>query len=87
MGGITELAQLLKQRENGAGYSPLLGRITSLPNLKVSLGDSITLSAEQIVRTFDVHVQSAGVYIYLNREVVLLPYADGQRFILIGVTL
>ena len=86
MNGITELALLLKERENSAAYSPLFGRIVSLPNLKITVGDKITLSAAHIKRICEIDQQdSYGQYINLNREAVLLPYADGQKFILLGV--
>ena len=87
MNGITELALLLKERENGAAYSPIFGRIVSLPNLKITVGDKIMLSAAHIKRICEIDQQSAGVYINLNREAVLLPYADGQKFILLGVVI
>ena len=86
MNGITELALLLKERENGAAYSPILGRITSLPDLKIKLNDKVTLSTLHIKRICEINQQdSYGQYINLNREAVLLPYADGQKFILLGV--
>ena len=88
MNGITELAMLLKERENGAVYSPFLGRIVSLPELRITVGDKITLNAVHIKRICEVNQQDAhGRYINLNREAVLIPYADGQRFILLGVVL
>ena len=86
MNAITELALLLKERENGAAYSPMLGRITALPVLQVSVGDKIKLSDKHIKRICEIHQQDEhGRYINLNREVVLLPYADGQKFILLGI--
>ena len=86
MNGITELALLLKERENGAAYSPMLGRIVSLPNLKIAIGDKITLSAAHIKRICEISQQDAyGRYVNIGREAILLPYADGQRFILLGV--
>jgi len=86
LNGITELAMLLKERENGAAYSPFLGRIVSLPELRITVGDKITLTAVHIKRICEVNQQDAfGKYINLNREAVLLPYADGQKFILLGV--
>ena len=86
MNGITELALLLKERENGTAYSPIFGRIVSLPDLKIAVGDKITLTAAHIKRLCEINQQDAyGRYINLNREAVLLPYADGQKFILLGV--
>ena len=87
MNGITELALLLKERENGAVYSPMFGRIVSLPDIKITLSDKVTLTAVHIKRLCEINQQDEhGRYINLNREAVLLPYADGQRFILLGVT-
>ena len=86
MNGITELAILLKELENGASYSPLFGRIVSLPILKIAIGDKISLSAAHIKCICEINQQDEqGQYINLNREAVLLPYADGQKFILLGV--
>jgi hypothetical protein len=88
MNGITELALLLKSRENGTAYSPVLGRIITLPELKISVGDKITLTDSHIKQICEVNQQDAyGRYINLNREAVLLPYADGQKFILLGVVM
>ena len=88
MNGITELALLLKERENGTAYSPMFGRITSLPDLKITVGDKITLTAFHVKRICEINQQDDnGQYINLNREAVLLPYADGQKFILLGVVL
>jgi hypothetical protein len=81
MNGITELALLLKARENGAGYSPLLGRIESAAPLRVAVGDRIALDAARVKRLCELDEQNEG------RECVLLPYADGQKFILLGVIL
>ena len=41
LNGITELAKILKERENNNDYSPLIGIIIQLPNLKVRLGDKV----------------------------------------------
>jgi len=88
MNGITELAKLLKDRENGAGYSPMLGRIESVAPLRVAVGAKIKLTAREIKRIVQIDQQDVyGQYINLNRECVLLPYAGGQQFILLGVVL
>lgn len=86
MNGITELAKLLKERENSNGYSPMIGRIIELPNLKIQLGDKVILTADHIKTCVSLNtVDGTGNYIHLGKEVVLLPYADNQKFILIGV--
>jgi hypothetical protein len=88
MNGITELAMLLKARENGAGYSPLLGRIESVAPLRVAVGGKIKLGAAHVKRLCEIdQTDEQGRHINLNREAVLLPYAGGQRFILLGVVI
>ena len=88
MNGITELAILLKDRENGAAYSPMFGRIVSLPVLEIKLNDKVTLTSLHIKQICNINQQDEyGRYINLHREAVLLPYADGQKFILLGVVI
>lgn len=48
MNGITELARLLKERENDSGYSPMFGTVAELPNIKIRLGDKILLTGEYL---------------------------------------
>ncbi len=86
MNGITELAKLLKERENANGYSPMIGRIIGLPNLKIRLCDKVILTLSQIKTCVSLNaVDESGQFINLGKEVVLLPFADNQNFILIGV--
>ena len=86
MNGITELAKLFKERENENGYSPMIGRIIELPNLKVRLGDKVILTSAHIKTCVFLNtIDESGKYINLGKEAVLLPYAGNQRFILIGV--
>lgn len=86
MSGITELAKLLKERENSRGYSPVIGRIIQLPNLKIRVGDKVILTSAHIKSCISLtETDENGKYINLGKEVVLLPYADNQKFIVIGV--
>lgn len=86
MNGITQLAKLFKERENANGYSPMIGRIIGLPDLKIRLGDKVILTAALIKSCVSLDtVDESDRYIYLGKEVVLLPYADNQKFIVIGV--
>lgn len=87
MDGITELAKLLKERENTAMYSPVFGRIIELPDTKIRVSDKIILNDSYVISCIDFKQQNAdGEYICLGKEVVLLPYQNHQKFILIGVT-
>ena len=86
MDGITELAKLLKERENETGYSPVFGTIIELPNTKIRISDKIILHDSYIKALFDYKQQNIdNEYIYLGSEVVLLPYQNHQKFIMIGV--
>lgn len=50
MDGITELAKMLKARENKPYMGPQLGKVlTPLPNIKVQMGEKIILTAEHLV--------------------------------------
>ena len=83
---ITELAKLFKERENSSGYSPVFGTIIELPDTKIRISDRIILNDSYIKSCFDFKKQNADdEYIYLGREVVLLPYSDYQKYIVIGV--
>ena len=48
MNGITELAKLLKERENGDGYSPIFGTVIELPNTKIRISDKVILTDSHI---------------------------------------
>jgi hypothetical protein len=86
MSGITELARLFKERENANGYSPVIGTVIALPNIKIRLGDKVILTSSHIKIGIDLfQTNEHGQYINLGKEVVILPYADSQKFIVIGV--
>ena len=86
MNGISELARMLKDRDNPSGYTPVFGVIRSLPTVKIAVGERILLSARHLVSTVDLNrTDERGRYVYLGRTAVLLPYDNGQKFIVIGV--
>lgn len=89
MNAYTELARLFKQRDNPAGYSPVFGKIISLPNLKIQLSPRVIISAEDIISIFDLYQtyehDGTTEYVNINKQAVLLPYSDNQKFIAIGV--
>jgi len=80
---VSELAKLFKERENQGIYSPMIGSIIELPVVRIRLGDKIILDDSHL--TMCVMLQHNEEYSDIGREVVLLPYADGQNFIVIGV--
>ncbi len=84
--GITELAKLLRERENRQDYSPMFGKITSLPNLQIQIGGKIAIDKTFIKALLNLNeTDEHGRYIYLGKEVALLPYSDYQKFIVVGV--
>ena len=86
MNGITELAKLLKERENGTGYSPMFGTIIELPQVKIRLNEKVILNNSHLKSSINLMMQNEdGDYIYLGKEVALLPFANNQKFIVIGV--
>lgn len=89
MDGVTALAQHIKNRDNPTPYTPMFGKIISLPELKIRLGSRILLDAEDVKATFDIyekiHHDGYTEYVNLNKEVVLLPYSEDNKFVAIGV--
>ena len=89
MTNITKLAKHIKARDNPTPYTPMFGKIISLPELKIRLGTRVLLTKEDIKATFDIYdkVVHDGhtEYVHLNKTVLLLPYSDYNKFIAIGV--
>ena len=86
MNGITELAKLFKERNNEVGYSPMFGRIIELPQTKIRINEKVILNDNHLVCLFNLKEQNYdGDYIHLGKEVVLLPFSNYQKFIVIGV--
>ena len=86
MNGITELAKLLKERENGTGYSPMFGTIIELPQIKIRLNEKVILNNSHLKSCINLMMQNEdGDYIYLGKEVALVPFANNQKFLVIGV--
>jgi len=79
MDGIAELAKMLKQRENNRDYSPMLGNVLEVTDIKISIGDKIILDSSHIKNCMELTEDHIGC------EVVLLPYSKDQKFMLIGV--
>ena len=88
MNGITELAKLLKERENSDGYTPMFGTVIELPNTKIRISDKVILIDSHLTLCINLKEKNAdGEYINLSKTMVLLPYANGQKFIVIGVVI
>ena len=87
MSGVTDLARHIKARDNPSSYTPMFGRIISLPKLVIQLGTNILLDIKSVFDIYktqerDNHTE----YKYLGKEVVLLPYDNDNKFVVIGVT-
>ena len=89
MGAVEELARHIRDRDNPSPYTPMFGKIISLPELKIQLGNRILLDADDIKAIFDIYetriIDGRTVYVNLNKDVVLLPYANDNKFIALGV--
>lgn len=86
MNGITELAKLFKERNNGENYSPMFGKIIELPQTKIRINEKIILNDSHLVCLLNLKEQNSdGIYIHLGKKVVLLPFSGNQKFIVIGV--
>ena len=86
MNGITELAKLFKERENNTGYSPMFGTIIELPQIKIRLNEKVILNNSHLKYCVNLKEQNEdGDYICLGKEVALLPFANNQKFLVIGV--
>ena len=67
MNGITELAKLLKERENSDGYSPMFGTVIELPNTKIRISDKVILTDSHITLCINLKEKNAdGEYINLE---------------------
>lgn len=92
MDGVTELAARIKGMETNQ-YSPMIGTITSLPELKIQLGDRVHIGADKVIAVFDifetVQHDTYTEYVNLGKQVILLPCisesGSAARFIAIGV--
>ncbi|MBQ7960162.1 MAG: hypothetical protein IJ285_02990 [Clostridia bacterium] len=88
MSGITELAKLFKERNNDAGYSPMFGKIIELPRTKIRINEKVILNDSHLVCLFNLKEQNYdGDYINLGKEVVLLPFSNNQKFIVVGMVM
>lgn len=89
MNNVTKLAKHIKSRDNPLPYSPMFGKIISLPELKIRLGTRVLLTKEDVKAIFDIYDKivhdSYTEYVHLNKTVVLLPYSSDNKFIAIGV--
>ena len=55
MSGVTDLARHIKARDNPSSYTPMFGRIISLPKLVIQLGNNILLDDSDIKSVFDIY--------------------------------
>ena len=83
MNAYTELAKLFNERNNNKQYGPVIGKIISLPELKIQINEEKVISIFNIAetKTYEERIE----FVNLNKRVVLLPISDYQKFIAIGV--
>ena len=81
MNGITELAKLLKERENGTGYSPMFGTIIELPQIKIRLNEKVILNNSHLKYCVNLKEQNEdGDYIYVGKIRFLRTIFGGFSF-------
>ena len=89
MNAYTELAKLFNERKNNKQYGPVIGKIISLPELKIQINEKIQLNEEKVISIFNIAetktYEERIEFVNLNKRVVLLPISDYQKFIAIGV--
>ena len=89
MNAYTELAKLFNERNNKKQYGPVIGKIISLPELKIQINEKIQLNEEKVISIFNIAetktYEERIEFVNLNKRVVLLPISDYQKFIAIGV--
>ena len=71
MNGITELAKLLKERENSDRYSPIFGMVIELPNTKIRISDKVILTDSHITLCINLKEQNSdSEYINLGKTIL-----------------
>lgn len=84
MNSLTEFAQIIKERDNPQTDFLFIGKIVSLPDIKISINNGVILSGGNIRTTVDLMVQDEnGEYIYTDKEVIIL--SQNGRFYVTGV--
>ena len=49
MNAYTELAKLFNERNNNKQYGPVIGKIISLPELKIQINENIQLNEDLVI--------------------------------------
>lgn len=82
-----EMAKLLKERDNDSGYSPVLGIVEQLPDIKIRLNEKVVLDTDGIASVIDLKRQTKdGSYVYLKKCVYMLPLSNmRKKYLVIGV--
>jgi len=87
MDGYEYLARCFKECENKKDSEIKIGTVTSLPHLKIKVGEKAVLDERHIISLVDLYEKDIadGIlrYINLNKNVVLLRY--DKKFIVLGV--
>lgn len=88
MNGIVEMAKMLRERENPPLNEPVIGKIIDLPDIKIRINEKVVITNEHIKTILRLDDQDEnGCYINLGKEMVLLPYDNKQKYIVLGVVM
>lgn len=90
MNDVTRLAKHIRDRDNPTAYTPMFGTVISLPDLKIRLGSRVMLTAESDIKfMFNIYATTTKdeitEYVYLGKEILLLPYGSDNKFVAVGV--
>ena len=91
MSGVIDLARRISECANPSPYTPMIGKIISLPELTIQIGSKILLYADEVDMTLDIYEKEYDGdghfirYKYLGKDAVILPYSKDNKFVVIGV--
>jgi hypothetical protein len=81
MNGVEELAKLLKERDNNEHMGMVTATvIDAMPNIKLSLGDRIILTASHLIIA---NLVTTVDYLSSGDTVILMPNRTEQKYFLI----
>jgi len=87
MDGYEYLARCFKERDNKPESEIKIGTVKSLPQLKIQVGEKVTLDERHIISLVDLYetkiTDNAKIYVCLNKEVLLMRF--DKKFIVLGV--
>lgn len=89
MDGMSEMAKLLKERENRPYTGPILGKVIKpLPDIQVRVGDRIILKSNHLIvsgHIFKNYKVNDNQWLKAGETVILVPTVDDQKYFILDV--